>query len=241
MRTLTAFARNDALNLMRDAFLAYILALPYALVILARWLIPFLTDWLMQRFAFDLVPYYPLILSFLFVLQAPMMFGIVIGLMMLDERDEDTLTALRVTPFPLTRYALYRITMTATLGIAFVLIATPLTGVMPLSLWLALVPIALCSGLFGAACALLLATFAGNKVEGIALMKVTGIFLAGPLVAFFIQSDWQPVMGLLPSYWLAKAFWVAWAGGAFWPYLLVGFAYFGVICFWLLRRFRARL
>lgn len=241
MRTLTAFARNDAHNLIRDAFLAYILVMPYALALLAPLLLPILTAWLQDRFAFDAVPYYPLVVGFMFVLQAPMMFGIVIGLMMLDERDEDTLTALRVTPFPLTHYALYRMALAAAMGVAFVLVATPLTRIMPLALWPATVPIAVCAGLLGAASALTLATFAGNKVEGIALMKGIGIFLVGPLVAYFIPSEWQLLLGVLPSYWPVKAFWAAWAGGPFWPYVLVGFAYLGGLCMWLMGRFRKRI
>ncbi|MCW5851612.1 MAG: hypothetical protein KIT87_16180 [Anaerolineae bacterium] len=241
MRTLTAFARNDALNLLRDAFLAYILVMPYALVLLGRWFIPVLTGWLQDRFAFDVVPLYPLVVGFMFVLQGPMMFGIVIGLMMLDERDEDTLTALRVTPFPVTHYALYRIALAAALGIAFVLVAPLLTGVMPLAVWPATVPIAICAGLLGAASALTLATFAGNKVEGIALMKGIGLFLVGPLVAYFIPSNWQLLLGVLPSYWPVKAFWTAWAGGPFWPYLLVGLVYLGGLCVWLMGRFRKKI
>ncbi len=241
MRTLAAFARNDALTLRRDAFLSYILAMPYALVLSARWLLPVLTAWLLDRFAFDAVPYYPLVLGSMFVLQGPMMFGVVIGLMMLDERDADTLTALRVTPFPLTHYALYRLALAAALGVAFVLLATPLSGVMPPALWPAITPIALCAGLMGAAAALTLATFAGNKVEGIALMKGIGLFMVGPLAAYFIPSPWGLLLGVLPSYWPAQAFWTAWVGGPWWPYLLVGLIYLAGLCAWLMRRFQRRI
>ena len=241
MRTLAAFARNDALTLLRDAFLAYIIAMPYVLVLGARWLIPALTAWLQDRFAFDAVPYYPLVIGAMFVLQAPMMFGVVIGLMMLDERDADTLTALRVTPFPLTHYALYRMALAAAMGTAFVLVAPALTGVMPLAAWPATVPLALCAGLMGAASALALATFAGNKVEGIALMKGIGLFMVGPLAAYFLPSNWGLLLGVLPSYWPVQAFWAAWAGGSAWPYALVGLVYLAGLCLWLMGRFKRRI
>jgi hypothetical protein len=39
-----------------------------------------------------------MLLSFFFVLQIPLLFGLLVGLLVLDERDDDTLTALRVTP-----------------------------------------------------------------------------------------------------------------------------------------------
>ena len=241
MRTLGAFARNDARNLTRDAFLAYLLGMPYVLVLAGRWLIPVLTAWLQARFAYDIVPLYPLLLGFMFILQGPLMFGVVIGLMMLDERDEDTLTALRVTPFPLTHYALYRLALAAALGTAFVLVATPLTGVMPPTVWPALAPIGLLSGLLGAASALALATFAGNKVEGIALMKGIGLFLVGPLAAYFAPAPLGLLAGLLPSYWPVKAFWAAWAGAPAWPYLVAGLAYLVGLCAWLMGRFRKKV
>lgn len=241
MQTLAAFARNDARNLARDSFLLFITIIPYLLSVLARVIFPGLTAWLWERFGFDLVPYYPLILSFMFILQAPMMFGIVIGLMILDERDEDTLTALRVTPFPILNYALYRVSLMVMLAMVFVVVATPLTGLISWTLLPALVVIGLCSGVFAAATGVFLAAFAANKVEGIALMKATGLLLTWPAVAYFVNPDWQWLMGIVPTYWPAKALWVASEGGPYWIYALIGIIYMAVLLLWLLRRFQRRL
>jgi fluoroquinolone transport system permease protein len=72
-------------------------------------------------------------------------------------------------------------------------------------------------------------------------MKAFGILMLVPLAAYFVEADWQVLLGLFPSYWPAKAFWVASAGGAFWPYVLVGVAYNLLLAALLLRRFRTRL
>jgi hypothetical protein len=52
------------------------------------------------------------------------------------------------------------------------------------------------------------------------MVRALGIVIAGlPLIPWFIESPWHLAFGVLPPYWAAKAFWVASAGGTWWPYL----------------------
>ncbi len=83
--------------------------------------------------------------------------------------------------------------------------------------------------------------FAGNKVEGLALMKAFGILMLGPLAAYFVNSDWQLLLGILPSYWPARAFWAALAGETAWPFFAAGLFYHLLLVFLLTRRFQARM
>lgn len=170
-----------------------------------------------------------------------MLFGAILGFLVLDERDDDTLTALQVTPISMTSYASYRISVAMLLTIFYVIVSLALTGLMPLDLLPAVVPVALLSGLLAPLFALLLVSFANNKVEGLALMKGFGIFMLGPLVAYFINPGWQVALGLLPTFWAAKAFWVINEGGTAWPYLVVGLIYNILLIMWLLRRFQRKL
>jgi fluoroquinolone transport system permease protein len=163
------------------------------------------------------------------------------GLMVLDERDDRTLMALQVTPVSLIAYALYRIGVATTIAAGYVVACLLLSGLMPPSLLPPAVPIAATGGLFGTVIALLLAAFAGNKLEGLALMKAFGILMLVPLAAYFVEADWQVLLGIFPSYWPAKAFWVAGEGGAFWPYVLAGTVYNLLLAALLLLRFRNRL
>jgi fluoroquinolone transport system permease protein len=241
MRALLAFGLNDLRNVRRDSLLIYLALVPWLAVLLARTVAPSATDWLAERHGFDLRPYYPLLLSLFCVLQIPLLFGAVMGLLVLDERDDHTLIALQVTPVSLTTYALYRIGAATAVAAGYVVLCLLLTGMMPSALLPAAVPIALTGGLFGTVIALLLVAFAGNKLEGLALMKAFGILMLVPLAAYFVESDWQLLLGVFPSYWPAKAFWVASADGIFWPYVLVGAAYNLLLAILLLRRFRARL
>ena len=241
MRALVAFGLNDLRSVRRDSLLLYLALIPWVAVLLARLILPSATNWLAERHGFDLLPYYPLLLSLFFVLQIPLLFGAVMGLMMLDERDDRTLMALQVTPISLTTYALYRIGAATTIAAVYVVACLLASGLMPLVQLPSAVPIAATGGLFGTVIALLLVAFAGNKLEGLALMKGFGILMLVPLAAYFVEADWQVLLGIFPSYWPAKAFWVASEGGAFWPYVLAGASYNLLLVVLLLRRFRSGL
>jgi fluoroquinolone transport system permease protein len=102
-------------------------------------------------------------------------------------------------------------------------------------------PSVVLASLIGPLLALVMVGFAGNKLEGLALMKGFGILLVGPLAAYFITSRWQLLLGLLPTYWPARAYWEVSSGGTGWPFLLVGLAYYALLLAWLLRRFQRRL
>ena len=149
MAALRAFGVNDLKSIQRDSLLIYMLIIPPIMVLAVRLIVPWLTGSLSESFGLDLVPYYPMLLSFFFVLQLPLLFGLLVGLLILDERDDDTLTALRVTPISMTGYAIYRGGAAVLLSTIYVIIALPLTGLVPPTLLPALVPIAILSGITG--------------------------------------------------------------------------------------------
>jgi fluoroquinolone transport system permease protein len=107
----------------------------------------------------------------------------------LDERDDGTLTALRVTPISMMGYAFYRGGAAVFLSFAYVLVTLRLSGFAPASLLPAMAAVAFLSGLLSAVFAKVLATFAANKVEGMAVTKVLATLMLGPLAAYFIHSD----------------------------------------------------
>lgn len=239
-RAMLAFGANDARNVRRDSMLLTFLVAPLLAVVVLRLAVPLITAYLGRRYDFDLTQYYPLLLS-LFVLGLPGGFGSLAGFMVLDERDDDTLTALRVTPASIVGYAGYRISAAIVLSFLYTLGCISLTGLAPGSLIPKLIPAALLAGLFSPIVALMLATLADNKVEGLALGKAFGIFILGPLAAYFINSNWQVLLGILPTYWPAKAFWIAAEGGNYWPYILAGLAYNLALLALLLRRFKVKV
>lgn len=241
MRVLLAFASADLRNIGRDSMLLALLFVPWLMLILPRLALPVLGGWISAQFSLTITDLTPLILSLFFVLQIPMLFGLVFGLLVLDERDAGTLMALLVTPISSNTYLLYRVGLSALIAAFYVVLTVTLSGLAPAIPLLVLLPIALLAGLFGPFVALLLAAVAKNKVEGLALSKAFSILMIGPLAGYFIDGPWQLLLGILPSYWPAKALWVTLAGGNAWPYLFAGLVWNVCLLIALVRIFKARV
>jgi fluoroquinolone transport system permease protein len=101
MRTATGFiatfGRNDLRTVRRDSMLVTVMLGPF-LYAAALWFLPAITGHVAREYAFDLVPYHSAIVSAFCVLGPPLLLGAVLALQLLDERDQNTLAALRVTP-----------------------------------------------------------------------------------------------------------------------------------------------
>lgn len=236
MQVLRALGPIDAKSISRDPLLRWLVFYPLLLTGLIRWGVPLLAVRLMVQFQFDLVPYYPLLLSFILLI-TPMLAGMVIGFLLLDQRDDQTLTALQVTPLTLNGYLVYRLSLPTLLSLVITLLILPLTGLVEIR-WESLLMAALSAAPLAPFYALVLAAFAANKVQGFALTKALGILLLPPLMAYFVSPPWQWVFGLVPLYWPVKLFWLLHADE---PsclfYLAVGLLYQFLLLIILLRRF----
>lgn len=243
MKALAAFGRIDIQNIRREGMLIYILFLPVFLLVTLWFLIPFLTTWALNSVGLDLRPYYFLIATFFFLLETPFAFGLIFGLLVLDERDEGTLRALQTTPFPMRSYIVYRFFGSILVSAVLIIAAIPVSRLVPMNgqTLAALVPAGLVAALIAPLSAAFMPAFARNKVEGLALMKGAGLFLVGPVAAYFAPLPWQLLAGILPTYWPAKAFWVGLEGGNMFPYLIVGTVYLLGVTWLLIRRFQRQL
>ena len=233
------FGPLDVKNIRREDLLMWIGGLMGLMVVLYRYGVPALAGLLDARLGFDLTPYYDLIMS-TYVGTAAGMAGMVIGFLLLDERDENTLTALLVTPLPIGAYLAYRITMPLALGFVVTCVTYPLVGLAPISA-VDLIVVAGLASLGAPAAALFLVVFAENKITGLALTKVLNAIGLIPVLAYFIQSDWQLLAGVLPAYWPMKVVWLAAAGEPYARYAVVGLGVNLTVLYLLLRRFNTIL
>lgn len=240
-RVLAAFGRNDIRGTYRDPLMVMIVLAPVIWTTGVRYLTPMFTDMLARQYDIDLVPYYPLLLTAFLVLTSIIIVGGLGGLLVLDEVDAGTLAALRVTPVPLRDFFGYRAATVIAVTAVYVIATTTLSGILEPGMLPALVPIGLLSGLSAVVCLLLIVAVANNKIQGLAMVRALGMLIAGlPCLPWFIDSAWNLAFGVLPPYWPAKAFWVASAQGLWWPYVVAGVAYNGLVAWVLLRRFIAK-
>lgn len=226
----------DLRSIGRDPFLRWMSLLGVGMALLVRWGIPPLGDWLAAEHGFDLRPYYPLLMSFMLVLM-PLLAGVVLGFVLLDQKDDQTLTALQVTPLQLDGYLRYRLgtaMLISALLTAIVVKVSSLVPVAPLPLLVMALAVSPLAPFF----ALFLASFAANKVQGMALTKANGILTLPPVVAWFVAPPWQHAFGLAPTYWPSKAFWsYAESGDIAWGLWLTGLVFMLLCTAAMLRRY----
>jgi fluoroquinolone transport system permease protein len=204
----------------RDPLLKWVLLLPVGLGILFRILIPQAREALLRATGVDIAPYYPLFMGG-YLMNAAGIVGMVIGFLLLDERDARTLAALRVTPVSIRRYLAYRISGPLAVATATTLLGYALIGITPLPFG-PLLAISIVGGMSAPLIALVLATAAPNKVAGLAVVKVLNGINLLPLAAYFLPTPAQYVAGVIPAYWPMRALWSAAQGESFLAYLGAG-------------------
>jgi fluoroquinolone transport system permease protein len=242
MGAVAAFARNDLRTVRRDSMLVTVMLGPF-LYAAALWFLPAITDYVVRTYAFDIVPYRSAIISAFCVLGPPLLLGAVLALQLLDERDQNTLAALRVTPVRPATYPAYRAGVTIALTTFSVLASLAVSGQVDIRTIVLSMPIALMAGLLAPVLGFVMSSLGRNKIEGLAVMRVIGLAVfTVPMIPFAIlDSPWQLAFGVLPPYWPVRAFWSAYDGGSYWPYVAVGLLYNATLALVLLRVVTRRL
>lgn len=127
--------------------------------------------------------------------------GWVTGFLLLEDRDDGPLLAVDVTPVGKVGFLWYRVTATAAVVLVLTLAAT--TAVTPqLDAGRRLAAAVMVAG-SAVLAAIVLPAVARNKVEGLALTKLTNLASIVPLLAM-VPSPWRYAAGVVPTYWLGE-------------------------------------
>lgn len=127
--------------------------------------------------------------------------GWVTGFLLLEDRDEGTLLAIDVTPVGKSGFLAYRVGVTALVSLAITAYAWPLTA--PHLATGTMVLLSLLIAADAVASAVVLPAIARNKVEGLALTKLTNIVSIAPLIAF-LPTPFRYFAGIVPTYWIGE-------------------------------------
>ncbi len=237
LQVVRALGPIDVKSVGRDSLLRWVLLLPLLLGAAVRWVLPDMVDRVGALIQIELLPYLPIVLSYALLLLTPIMAGVLVGFLLLDQRDDHTLTALQVTPLPMRNYLVYRLAAPMLISYVLTLGVFPLAGLMDAGL-VPLLLAALVATPLAPIFALALAALAENKVQGFALMKALGVLYFPPLIAYFVPAPWQWAFGIMPNFWPAQLYWLAQAGDPYyWLSLPIGLAYQALLLVILVRRF----
>ncbi|PDW03269.1 hypothetical protein [Candidatus Viridilinea mediisalina] len=238
LRTLSAIDRG---SILADPLLRGLLLVPLMVALAVRGLLPLILEQVAALVEVELTWLFAPMAGYIVVTMAPLLAGTVIGFLLLDQRDDRTFLALRVTPLPLGLYLSYRLALPIGIAVLISLVAVALAGGQGLGLggaWFA----ALAAAPLAPVTALGLVAFARNKLEGMALMKTLSILLAAPLAGLFMPlAGWSLPLLLLPTFWVAQATWALQAGTNPWGWIAGSWCISGLLLFLLLRRFQRML
>lgn len=210
MKQAVRLLKGSALQIYRDQMLLLLCMAPFLIGIALRLLIPLADQLLIQYLDFSIFPYYLMVDAFTLTMGA-MMIGVMVGLLMLDERDDGICTYYAVTPIGGIAYLVSRLVLPFCYSLATVMVIVSFATLGGLSyVWMfAPAILASCNGVL---MSMLLVSIASNKVEGLAVTKLLGMIIFGIPIAWFAESYLRAIGYILPIYWVADMLLQAEAG-----------------------------
>ena len=219
-------AINDFKNIIRDTLLISLAILyPVILILFSQILVQFIAP--------NLEVTIPLAGNFivffmLFVTIIPILYGFIASFLILDEKDEHLLTVLRVMPISRNTYLLYRMMFLTFFSFIVLLVFPPLSGLLENTQfsYYEYLPIAVLFSLLTPFSAMLVSSFATNKVQAFAIFKISATIYMLPLFTFLISDNLKYLFAPAPNFWGFIALReVLETGNTDYLHLIVGFVY----------------
>lgn len=138
------------------------------------------------------------------ILMTGYVYGAITAFTLLDDKDDNVLMSLKITPISVKYYVVVKLIVSYIFGIIATIAVIYGTGFISESSFGVIVLITLIGALQGPGVALIVNSFAQNKVEGFVIMKTTGLLLMLPVIAFFVSGWVQNLLGIAPGYWAAR-------------------------------------
>lgn len=146
----------------------------------------------------------PQIVAMMMILMTGYIFGAVTGFTLLDDRDDNVLISLKITPVSVRFYVVLKLLISYVFGVFATVLLIYATGFLPGAPFGNVVLISLVGALQGPAIALIVNSFAKNKVEGFVIMKTSGLILIVPVLVFFVQTWKEVFLVFVPGFWPAR-------------------------------------
>lgn len=234
MNRLLVLSVNDFRMVFRDPMLRIFLFLPLLIVAVVVWGLPMVFS------AYPAVQAYDYVILMWAGMQASTMFGFINGFVFLEEKDEQVFAALRV--MPVAASTLLSVRMLLGVSITFAVNV----AIFSLNAWLPMsgTQIALTSfqyALLAPVLTLALATFAQNKVEGLAQFKVYNFVAMLPVLIYFLPFRALHGLAVLPTYWTFRSVEAVQAGSHFLLFAGAGLLGYLVVLGVLIRIFERRV
>lgn len=247
-----AMIAADLRSISRNALLALLCVMPLIVAVIFRFGVPDaaeLAELASRQLGAELETIRPLIQAALLNLHAllmavfvgltPSMIGAVYGLLLVEEREERTLSSVRMMPIDFASYVLARMALPTSLAVVVTTLAYPVPGMAPLPV-ADVLAISAAGATLVPVITLAVVTFAPGRVAALALVRVASLLAVLPVIAWFVDAPGEWAFAPLGSYWQMRALWSAMEGGPVAADLITAVAVNAVLAILLYRRFDAR-
>lgn len=189
--------KNELRNMRRDKMYIFFSIFPVMLGGMGYFLIPYIEEQ---------APGTPWanVLAMFFIIMTGYIFGAIIAFSLLDDKDDNVLMSLKITPISVRYYVVVKLIASFIFGSIATMLIIYGTGFLEGSNFGVIVLISIIGAIQGPGIALIVNSFAQNKVEGFVIMKLSGLLLILPVMAFFITGWIQNLLGIAPGYWAAR-------------------------------------
>ncbi len=166
-----------------------------------RFGIPFIENLLVKYTGLPYVmePYYGLI-DILFAAITPVIFCFVAAMVILEEHDDHIDRYLFVTDLGRRGYYISRIIVPAVIAFVITAALLPIFGLSDQVVAVE-VSLAIAGTLQGIIIALLVVTLSSNKLEGMALTKLSSLLMLGAVVPYIMPKPYSYILSFMPSFW----------------------------------------
>ncbi|MCF7925569.1 MAG: hypothetical protein K9L26_03450 [Candidatus Izimaplasma sp.] len=184
-------------NIKRDPMYLFFAIYPVILGIIGHFLVSYIED---------TAPGSPWanVLSMLFIILTGFIFGAITAFTLLDDKDDAVLMSLKITPVDVKMYVAVKLFISFVFGLIATYAIIYGTGFLSGSNFFVITLIALTGAIQGPGIALIVNSFSENKVEGFVIMKMSGLIIILPVIAFFVTGWIQNLLGIAPGYWAAR-------------------------------------
>ncbi|MBI1223266.1 MAG: hypothetical protein GC180_11730 [Bacteroidetes bacterium] len=225
--------RHDLNTSFRDPLFKGLMFFPFVCFILVRWVFPVLFE------SFPVLNAYREVFVMWACMQSATMFGFIYGFLMLEEKEENLLRALRILPVPTGLLIAVRQTIGILISSAVNFCILEWGGILPVNPSVYLL-IAFQMSLLSPLIMLLLTVLAKTRMEGLAQMKIFNLLFIAPGIVFFLPQKALHAFALIPTYWSFRAIDRSLISG--WnPWLWGGFVFYFGLLFVLNRVFSKRV
>ncbi len=178
---ITTVIKAELRNMVRDRLYLFFALYPIILGGIGYFLVPYIeeqspgTPWAN-------------ILAMFFIVLTGYTFGALIAFTLLDDKDDNVLMSLKITPISVKYYVIVKLVVSFIFGFIATIAIIYGTGFLDSPSFGIVILIALVGAIQAPGVTLIVNSFAENKVEGFVIMKLSGLILILPVLAFFITG-----------------------------------------------------